>query len=101
MSVYQLTSLHCLILDFTLENVKKMFQENRLLSPLPFNSGYFLTFRLVKNVSDAVRKVLLHDYGIGVIAVNEEYLRVAFSTVELENIEPLIEKIYDIASEII
>ena len=80
---------------------KKRFQENRLLSPLPFNSGYFLTFRLVKNVSDAVRKVLLHDYGIGVIAVNEEYLRVAFSTVELENIEPLIEKIYDIASEII
>lgn len=70
-----------------------------LLDPLPFNSGYFMTFHC-KGDAEELRVHLLEEYGIGTIAIQNTYLRVAFSSVALENLEELYETIYKAAEEV-
>ena len=53
----------------------------------PFNSGYFMCLKLKKASAEAVRQRLLNEYQIGTIALGETDLRVAFSCLELEQIE--------------
>jgi len=45
----------------------------------PFNSGYFMCLRLKDVDTDAVRLRLLDEHGVGVIALGERELRIAFS----------------------
>ncbi len=45
----------------------------------PFNSGYFMCLRLKGADADAVRLRLLEDHGVGVIALGQREVRVAFS----------------------
>ncbi len=60
----------------------------------PFNSGYFMCLR-VKNVNaEALRLHLLHKYGVGVISLGETDIRIAFSCVEIEDIEKLFDIIF-------
>jgi aspartate/methionine/tyrosine aminotransferase len=59
------------------------------LHPLPFNSGYFLTLLLEKGGAEELRKSLLHGRGIGTIAIQDRFLRVAYSSVEIERLEEL------------
>jgi aspartate/methionine/tyrosine aminotransferase len=60
----------------------------------PFNSGYFMCIK-VKDVPAAkVRSHLLDEYGIGVIATSPTDLRVAFSCLELAQIQPLFETLH-------
>jgi hypothetical protein len=59
------------------------------LVPLAFNSGYFLTFLLEGGGAEELRRALLHDHGIGTISIQDRYLRVAYSSVEVENLEEL------------
>ena len=54
------------------------------LSPLPFNSGYFMCLRCKRVDADKLRRRLLEKHGIGTIAFGSEYLRVAFSSIEKE-----------------
>ena len=58
------------------------------LSPLPFNSGYFMSFEC-RGISAETLRLRLLDEGIGTIAIGEKYLRVAFSAVEAGNIDEL------------
>ncbi|MFW5688857.1 MAG: aminotransferase class I/II-fold pyridoxal phosphate-dependent enzyme [Spirochaetota bacterium] len=58
------------------------------LEPLPFNSGYFMAFTCRGISAEALRLALL-DEGIGTIAIGERYLRVAYSTIDEEDLEEL------------
>jgi len=66
----------------------------------PFNSGYFMCLKIKKTDAEMLRKYLLDKYGIGVIAINKTDIRIAFSSVEEENIEELFEKIYQAVKEL-
>ncbi|MCK5672628.1 MAG: aminotransferase class I/II, partial [Spirochaetales bacterium] len=66
----------------------------------PFNSGYFMTF-LYKGDSEKLRIHLLEEYGIGTISIQGKYLRIAYSSVELENLEELYTIIDKAAREIL
>ncbi len=60
----------------------------------PFNSGYFMCLRLKTINSEKLRTYLLNKYGVGVIALDEQDIRIAFSSVEESNIEELFDTIY-------
>ena len=70
------------------------------LTPLPFNSGYFMTFTYTGD-TEKLRVHLLDNYGIGTIAIGTEYLRVAYSSVDLENIEELYTTLDKAARELL
>ncbi len=76
------------------------FDSESPLSALPFNSGYFMTF-LYKGDSEKLRVHLLNEYGIGTISIQGIYLRIAYSSVELENLEELYTLIDKAAREIL
>ncbi len=76
------------------------FGSDSPLSALPFNSGYFMTF-LYSGDSEKLRIHLLDEYGIGTISIQGKYLRIAYSSVELENLEELYTIIDKAAREIL
>jgi aspartate/methionine/tyrosine aminotransferase len=78
----------------------KSFDSDSPLSALPFNSGYFMTF-LYKGDSEKLRVHLLDEYGIGTISIQGKYLRIAYSSVELENLEELYTLIDKASKEIL
>jgi aspartate/methionine/tyrosine aminotransferase len=89
------------ILKRRYERVKACVRrDNRLLSPLPFNSGYFMSFRCNGLDAHALRLRLLEQYGIGVIALGAEYIRVAFSSLDEDIIPEVYEKIYMCAQDV-
>jgi len=57
----------------------------------PFNAGYFMCIRVKGVDAEKLRLQLLEKYGVGVIAMNTSDIRVAFSCLELGQIEPLFE----------
>ena len=78
---------------------KRSSAEDSPLTPLPFNSGYFMSFDCGNVDSEALRQALL-ERGIGTISIGGRYLRVAFSAVNEESIPELIDEIYDAAAEL-
>ncbi len=60
----------------------------------PFNSGYFMCVAVKGVEAEKVRLHLLDTYGIGVIAVGPTDIRVAFSCLEVESVEPLFEDLH-------
>lgn len=70
------------------------------LVPLPFNSGYFMCFLCEGFSAEALRLKLLDEYGIGTISLQEKWLRVAFSSVEVEEIDELYSLIYEAARKL-
>jgi len=70
------------------------------LQALPFNSGYFMTFDYKGN-SEKLRTYLLDKYGVGTISIQEKYLRIAYSSVELDDIEELYTLIDKASREIL
>lgn len=70
------------------------------LEPLPFNSGYFMTFRFGGSSTEKLRKKLLMEQGIGTISIQDKYLRVAYSSVDLHHLEELFEIIFKTAEEL-
>ncbi len=69
------------------------------LKPLPFNSGYFMSFSCEGFSAEALRKKLLYEMGIGTVSLLDRYLRVAFSSVEEEDVGELCEAIARAAAE--
>ena len=55
----------------------------------PFNAGYFMCVRVKGVDAEALRVHLLEQYGVGLISIGTADLRVAFSCLELDEIEPL------------
>jgi aspartate/methionine/tyrosine aminotransferase len=60
----------------------------------PFNSGYFMCIKLKTVKAEDLRLHLLEHYGVGVISLGENDVRIAFSCVEEEDIEELFNLIY-------
>lgn len=55
----------------------------------PFNSGYFMCLKLKTVAAETLRRHLLDKYGVGLIAIGEKNLRVAFSCTEEEDLAEL------------
>lgn len=60
----------------------------------PFNSGYFMCMKLKDVKAEELRSHLLDQYGIGIIALGESDIRVAFSCVEEQDLEELFSLIF-------
>jgi aspartate/methionine/tyrosine aminotransferase len=69
------------------------------LSPMPFNSGYFMSFRCKGIDAESLRKKLLSEHGIGTIALGPGILRVAFAALEEEQIPEIYGTIYETAGK--
>jgi aspartate/methionine/tyrosine aminotransferase len=66
----------------------------------PFNSGYFMCVKLHGVEAEALRVHLLDAHQTGLIATAKYDLRVAFSCLELEQIEPLFEVVHRAIQEL-
>jgi aspartate/methionine/tyrosine aminotransferase len=85
------------ILRSRYESVTKAVQAaayGQAFQPLPYNSGYFMCVRLKNADPETVRKKLLAQYDTGVISVEPDLLRVAFSATPNKLIPELFENIY-------
>ena len=60
----------------------------------PFNSGYFMCIELGDVDAEELRLHLLDEYGVGLIATGPRDLRVAFSCLEVDEVEPLFEDVH-------
>ncbi|MDR2398654.1 MAG: aminotransferase class I/II-fold pyridoxal phosphate-dependent enzyme [Spirochaetaceae bacterium] len=67
------------------------------LRPLPFNAGYFMSFRCIGISAEVLRRELLTRHGVGAVSFGEDYLRVAFSSIDEEQIPGVYQVIYDTA----
>ena len=72
----------------------------RSLTTLPFNSGYFMSFRFEGGSADALRRHLLMERGIGTVSLEDRYLRVAYSSMERDELEPLYDEIFKAADRL-
>jgi len=70
-----------------------------VLQPLPFNSGYFMSFRC-NGDAEALRQELLQKHGIGTVSLGKQCLRVAFSSIDEEKIAAVYGQIYETARRI-
>ena len=79
--------------------VKKFVTTHKstVLTPLPFNSGYFMSFNVKTGNAEDIRKKLLKEKGIGIIQIDANTLRVAFSSIDEDKIESVYESIYNVA----
>lgn len=75
------------------------YKDKSCLKALPFNSGYFMSFE-TKCKAEELRQLLLEKYGTGAIQLGEHLLRLAFSSVDIENIDGLVETVYTAAEEL-
>jgi aspartate/methionine/tyrosine aminotransferase len=71
-------------------------ETRNLLVPLPFNSGYFMSFVCHSIGAEDLRLALL-EKGIGTISIDNTFLRIAFSSVDEEHIEDLYKEIFTTA----
>ena len=81
------------------KEVTGQIPEDVPLRALPFNSGYFMTFEVKGKDAEELRLYLLDKYSTGTISIAGKYLRVAFSSVEVEEIPDLFKTIFNAAKE--
>lgn len=89
------------ILECRYALVRKFINEHTssAIEPLPFNSGYFMSFDTKKINAEELRVRLLNEKGIGTIQIDSRTLRVAFSSLDENKIEVVYQAIYDMAEE--
>jgi aspartate/methionine/tyrosine aminotransferase len=79
------------------EKVYEVANESRFAQSwdvYPFNSGYFMCVAVKGVEAEKVRLHLLDTYGIGVIATGPTDIRIAFSCLEVGDVEPLFEDLH-------
>jgi aspartate/tyrosine/aromatic aminotransferase len=59
----------------------------------PFNSGYFMCIRLKSANAEKLRVHLLDTYGVGLISIGDDKLRIAFSCLEENDIQTLFDTV--------
>lgn len=69
-------------------------------TPYPFNSGYFFCVKLNGLNAEAYRLHLLDKHGVGVIATAPTDVRVAFSCLEVDEVEPMFSLMRQAALEL-
>jgi aspartate/methionine/tyrosine aminotransferase len=67
---------------------------------LPFNSGYFMSLHLTGINAEQLRVKLLQEKQIGTIAIDQETLRIAFSSLDEDKIEIVYSAIYETAEQL-
>ncbi len=85
------------ILKSRAERVKEVLKNpvyNDVWDVYPFNSGYFMCLKLKTVDAEKLRHHILDTYGVGLIAIGESNLRIAFSCTEEEDIPEIFEIIY-------
>ena len=91
------------VIEERCKKVKAIFDKGLYadeFTPYPFNSGYFMCIRLKNVEAETLRTALLDKYGIGVISTNQTDIRIAFSSVDVENIDELYSIIYKCSKEL-
>jgi aspartate/methionine/tyrosine aminotransferase len=91
------------ILKARAERIKEVIGDPKYrdaFEPYPFNSGYFMCIRLKTVAAEPLRLHLLNNYGVGLIALGENNLRVAFSCLEESDISELFDTILKGINEI-
>ena len=73
---------------------------SKVLEPLPFNSGYFMSFHVSTGKAEEIRKELLKKDGIGIIQIDPHTLRVAFSSIDEDKIDSVYTSIYNVADSL-
>jgi aspartate/methionine/tyrosine aminotransferase len=68
---------------------------------LPFNSGYFMCFECQGFSAETLRLNLLDNRGIGTISIQDTWLRVAFSSVDEEDLDALYTELFNAAGSMI
>lgn len=66
----------------------------------PFNSGYFMCVRVKGVDAEALRVALLERHGVGLISTSATDLRIAFSCLEVEDVEPLFQTVHETIQEL-
>lgn len=79
-----------------LEN--KKFDE--IWTPYPFNSGYFMCLKLKGINAPELWSELLNYNDVGIIYLDDEHIRIAFSSIDLNDLDELFEIIYSVAKKI-
>ncbi len=69
-------------------------------SVYPFNSGYFMLVKIDGVDAEKLRVHLLDEHGVGLIATSATDIRVAFSCLEAEDVEPLFESLHQAIQEL-
>lgn len=82
-----------------MKQVLSSYAKETVLKPLPFNSGYFMSF-VCAGDAEKLRNHLLDTYGVGTISIKNTYLRLAFSSTDIEEIEDLVSIVYRGAKEV-
>ncbi|MCY4402986.1 MAG: aminotransferase class I/II-fold pyridoxal phosphate-dependent enzyme [Candidatus Poribacteria bacterium] len=59
----------------------------------PSHAGYFTCLSIKSGNAEEVRQILLNEYGIGTIALSDTELRVAYSCLNVSDIEEVFKKI--------
>ena len=85
---------------FALKKALEKHAEEKYLTALPFNSGYFMLFWCACDAED-LRTTLMNEYQTGVIRCDDHHIRLAFSSVDVQNIEALIDTVYTAASKLV
>jgi aspartate/methionine/tyrosine aminotransferase len=60
----------------------------------PFNSGYFMCVRVIGVDAEKLRVHLLEKHGTGLISTSPTDIRIAFSCLEVDQVEPLFEVLH-------
>jgi hypothetical protein len=71
---------------------------SEFFTALPYNSGYFMCVRIRSGNAEKVRSILLDKYSTGVIA-QKDVIRIAFSSVPIDNIELLFNNIFNASKD--
>jgi len=66
----------------------------------PFNSGYFMCLKLRTVDAEKLRKHLLDKYGVGVISLGQTDIRIAFSCLEVEDIQDLFDTMLEAVRDV-
>jgi aspartate/methionine/tyrosine aminotransferase len=67
----------------------------------PFNSGYFMCVRVKGVDAEKLRVHLLAEYGVGLISTSASDIRIAFSCLEVDQVEPLFELLHRAVQDLV
>ena len=69
-------------------------------SVYPFNSGYFMLVKVNGVDAEKLRVHLLDEHQVGLIATSATDIRVAFSCLDVNDVEPLFEALHQAIGEL-
>lgn len=84
----------------TVKEVIKNPKYEKAFTAFPFNSGYFMCVQLKDVNAEKLRVHLLDNYGVGVIALGEKNIRVAFSCLEEDDIQTVFDCILSAVNDL-